>query len=102
MLDAQFKAEAIRRALAAGYYPAAGQRELDWDAVAAWVEFVQQPGFLWLNENEMSGCGYIIVGANLAIASGQHRIIGGLMGNNPVPRASISFLSCALPIQPWR
>src|ERR1700710_2020164 len=102
MLDGDFKVEAIRRAETAGYYPAAGQRSVDWEAVAAWVEFVQQPGFVWLKEAEMSGCGYIILGANLAIASGQHRILGGLMGNNPVPRESVSFLSCAIPIQPWR
>jgi hypothetical protein len=38
----------------------------------------------------------------MAIASGQHRILGGLMGGNPVPAYSISTLTCPLPTQPWR
>ena len=102
MPDDDFKAEAIRCAEAAGYYPALGQRELDWECVAAWAERVRQPGFAWLKESDLSGCGYIIVGSNLAIASGQHRILGGLAGGHPVPDCSISFLTCPLPIQPWR
>ena len=102
MPDDHFKADAIRCAEAAGYYPALGQRELDWECVVAWAELVRQPGFAWLKECDLSGCGYIIVGSNLAIASGQHRILGGLMGGNPVPERSISFLNCPLPTQAWR
>jgi hypothetical protein len=102
MPDAKFQAEAVQRAEAKGYYPAEGQREVDWDEVAAWAERVQQTDFIWLKESEMSGCGYIILGANRAIASGQHRILGGLMGNHPVPEESISYLSCEIPVQPWR
>jgi len=102
MPDGQFKAEAIRCAEAAGYYPALGQREVDWDCVVAWMERVRQPGFVWLREADLSGCGYIILGSNKAIASGQHRILGGLMGGNPVPGHSISTLTCPLPTQPWR
>lgn len=102
MLDVLFKAEAIRCAEAAGYLPALGQREVDWDCVAYWSDLVRQPGFVWLREAELSGSGYIIIGSNKAIASGQHRILGGLMGGNPVPMHSISVLTCPIPTQPWR
>ena len=102
MPEEHFKAEAIRCAEAAGYYPALGQREVDWDCVAAWAALVRQPGFVWLKECELSGCGYIILGSNLAIASGQHRILGGLLGGNPVLIHTISMLTCPLPTQPWR
>lgn len=102
MPDAEFQAEAIRRAEAAGYYPAEGQREVDWETVEEWAERVRRAGFAWLCESEMSGCGYIILGRNRAIASGQHRILGGLMGDNPVPDESVSYLSCDIPVQPWR
>jgi hypothetical protein len=102
MPESQFKEDAIRCAEAAGYLPALGQRELDWDCVEAWSRLVQEPGFVWLRETDLSGCGFIIVGSNLAIASGQHRILGGLMGGNPVPAHSVSMLTCPLPTQPWR
>jgi hypothetical protein len=102
MADCHFKAEAIRCAEAIGYFPALGQREVDWDCVMAWAERVRQPGFVWLREVDLSGCGFIIVGSNLAIASGQHRVLGGLVGGNPVPPHSISLLTCPLPVQPWR
>ena len=102
MPDHHFKEEAIRCAEEAGYFPAAGQREVDWECVAAWSAFVRQSGFVWLRECELSGCGYIIIASNRAIASGQHRILGGLMGGNPVPEHSISMLSCPLPTRAWR
>lgn len=102
MPEEHFREEAIRRAQASGYFPALGQREVDWDCVEEWRNRVQQPGFVWLPENELDGCGFIIIGSNLAIASGQHRILGGLMGDNPVPKGSISMLTCPLPTQPWR
>ncbi len=102
MPDVHFKAEAIRCAEAAGYMPALGQREVDWDSVAAWAEMVRQPGFVWLRECELSGSGYIIVASNMAIASGQHRILAGLIGGNPVPSHSMSMLTCSLATQPWR
>jgi len=102
MPDAHFKALAIQCAETAGYYPAFGQRALDWDCVAAWIDIVRQPGFVWLHETEFSDCGYIIVAANLAIASGQHRILAGLVARNPVPQHSVSKLTCPLPTQPWR
>ena len=96
-----FKEEAIRRAEDAGYYPAEGQRPVDWDTVEAWAAKVQEPGFSWRSEAEMEFDGYIVVGENDAVASGQHRILGGLMGNNPVPEEAISRLSISLPTQPW-
>jgi len=100
--ETSFAAEAIRRAEAAGFYPAEGQREVDWQEVALWAERVREAGFVWLSEREQYGTGYIILGANGAIASGQHRILGGLLGGNPVPETSCSFLSVGLPTQPWR
>ena len=96
------KAEAIQCAEVAGYFPAFGQRAVDWDCVAAWVERVRRPDFRWLPESELYDCGYIIVSSNLAIASGQHRILAGLLAGNPVPRSSMSFLTVSLKTQPWR
>jgi hypothetical protein len=55
MPDDHFKAEAIRCAEAAGYLPAQGQRELDWECVAAWAERVRQPGFVLTRECDLSG-----------------------------------------------
>ena len=102
MSRGQLRAEAIQCAEAAGYYPALGQREVDWEAVAEWIALVRQPGFRWLHELEMSGSGYIIVSQNLAIASGQHRILAGLVAGKPVPLHSMSMLTCSIPTQPWR
>jgi len=101
MSDEEFIAEAIRRAEERGYFPADGQREVDWSAVREWARRVQQPGFRWRPVSAQSGCGFIIVGMNGAIASGQHRILGGLMGDHPVPEEAISRIG-SLPIQPWR
>lgn len=49
----------------------------------------------------MESDGYIVVGDNNAIASGQHRILGGLLGNNPVPKEAMTRLAVPLPVQPW-
>lgn len=94
-----FKEEAIRRAEEAGYYPAEGQRPINWDMAESWAEKVQEPEFSW--KTEMTADGYIIVGANDAIAAGQHRILGGLMGNNPVPEEVMTRLTTPLLMQPW-
>jgi len=96
-----FKEEAIRRAETAGYYPAEGQRPVDWDTVEAWAAKVQELDFSWRVESEMEADGYIVVGENNAIASGQHRILGGLMGNNPAPEEAITRLTVLLPTQLW-
>lgn len=96
-----FKEEAIRRAEDAGYYPAQGQRSVDWDTVESWAQKVQEPGFSWKLELEMGADECIIVGENNAVASGQHRILGGLAGNNPVPDEAITRLSVPLPTQSW-
>lgn len=101
-VTAAFIAEAIRRAEAAGYLPAEGQRAMDWTEVVWWARRVQEAGFRWLSADEQIGTAYIILGANGAIASGQHRILGGLMGGNPPPAASCTVLSVGLPTQPWR
>ena len=102
MPDGYLKAEAIQCAEAAGYYPAFGQRAVDWDCVAVWVERVRRPDFRWLPESEFYDCGYIIISSNLAIASGQHRILAGLLAGNPVPWTSMSILTISLRTQPWR
>ncbi len=96
-----FKEEAIRRAEEAGYHPAEGQRPVNWDVVESWAEKVQEPEFFWRPGPEVGTVGYIIVGENNVIAAGQHRILGGLMGNNPVPEAAITRLAIPLPLQPW-
>ncbi len=102
-VDEAFIAEAIRRATVSGYLPALGQRDVVWTEVAEWTARVQRPGFRWLAEHEhpRGGTGYIIIGNNGAIASGQHRILGGLMGDKPVPAEACSVLPVALPTQEW-
>lgn len=96
-----FREEAIGRAEEAGYYPAEGQRPVDWNTVEDWANKVQEPGFSWKSEAEMRADEYIVVGENGAIASGQHRILGGLMGNNPVPEEAMTRIWVPLPVQPW-
>jgi len=49
----------------------------------------------------MSDDEYIVIGENNAAASGQHRILGGLAGNNPVPEEAMTRLCVLLPTQPW-
>jgi hypothetical protein len=104
MCDPSFIEEAIKRAEAAGLYPADGQRAVDWEEVRIWADRVQQVGFQWLTADEQPpyGGGDIIVAANGAICSGQHRILGGLMGDNPVPETSISRLTVEVPKREWR
>lgn len=101
MCDEAFITEAIRRAEERGLYPADCQRPVDWRAVREWARRVREPGFRWLPVSEQRGAGFIIVGSNGAIASGQHRILGGLMGDNPVPEESITRIG-AIPARPWR
>ena len=97
-VDEEFINEAIRCAEAVGIFPAQAQRAVDWEAVRAWANRVRQPGFCW-----QAGDGWnvdaIIVGpgpnGTRAIHSGQHRVLGGLMGGNPVP------ICCMLHIDAW-
>lgn len=96
-----FKEEAIQRAEEAGYYPAEGQRPIDWDVVKAWAEKVQELDFVWKAGADGGPDEFIILGESNAIASGQHRILGGLMGNNPVPEEASTRLKIPLPKQPW-
>lgn len=96
-----FKEEAIQRAEDAGYYPAEGQRPINWDTVESWADKVQEPGFVWRTGAEIGADEYIVVGENNAVAFGQHRILGGLMGNNPVPEEAITRLMIPLPMQLW-
>lgn len=83
------------------YHPAEGQRPVNWDQVESWANRVKEPDFAWKSESEMGSDEYIIVGENNAIASGQHRILGGLMGGNSVPEAATSRIGAPLPTQPW-
>jgi len=78
-LGYSFRREAFRRAECSLYSSALGQREIDWAEVAIWADRVRELGFRWLHESEQYGSAYIILGANFATASGQHRILGGLM-----------------------
>ena len=96
-----FREEAIRRAEAAGYYPAEGQRPINWDVAEAWAKKVQEPGFVWRTGAEIASDEFIVLGENNAIASGQHRILGGLMGDNPVPEEAIARIRVPLPTQLW-
>ena len=84
-----------------GYHPAEGQRPVNWDQVESWANRVKEPDFAWKSESEMGSDEYIIVGENNAIASGQHRILGGLVGGNSVPEAATSRIGAPLPTQPW-
>jgi hypothetical protein len=96
---AAFIAEAVRRAEAAGLFPAELQRAVDWDAVMAWAARVQEPGFAWRRSEPWSQDA-IVVGectrggraGQRAVHSGQHRILGGLMGGNPVPETHLSVI----------
>jgi hypothetical protein len=104
MSDEEFIEEAVRRVEEAGMYPALGQRKVDWSEVKLWSERVAQQGFKWLTEAEQQpyGGGDIIVSINGAICSGQHRILGGLMGDNPVPETSISRMPIHIDTQAWK
>lgn len=99
-----FEKEAIRRAAAAGFYPALVQRDVDWFQVLAWSERVQAPGFAWkpATRGEVDP---ILVGAGrdgrTAIHSGQHRILGGLMGGKPVPKELQETIGVLDPTREW-
>lgn len=96
-----FREEAIARATRAGYLPAIEQRGVDWTAVRDWMYRVQDPSFRWLNAEEQRDCQYIIVARNGAVVAGQHRILGGLMGGNPVPRRSVNLMNMELTCREW-
>jgi hypothetical protein len=103
--DAEFIAEAIRRAETAGFRPARMQRNVDWTSVYLWCEFVRKPGFRWASADDRSVDG-IIVGpgegtARHAVHAGQHRILAGLMVGRPVPAESITYLSISDPTRTW-
>ncbi len=102
--DVELVVEAIRLAELAGYYPAGGQRPVDPEVVALWCRRVREEGFRWLSvaEHESYSVDYIVVARNGAVCSGQHRILGGLVGGNPVPAASIERLDIDVEVQPWR
>jgi hypothetical protein len=89
----EFKSMGIAKAQAAGLYPANHQTPADWGKVQQWSQLVQQPGFQWKTFAEQGDDEKIIVsiaddGATV-IWSGQHRMLGGLIGGNPVPPESM-------------
>ena len=88
------------RAEDAGYRLGADQRDTNWGQVSDWEQRSSEPGFRWLSEEEQ-GPNAIIVGEDGTIIAGQHRILGGLMSGNPVPRGSISWLPGEYPSRPW-
>jgi|GEM_PF-2092602 len=101
----QVEREAIRRAEAAGYFPAQFQRPVDWAQVVAWAEYVRHPEFAWRTGGPYDRDA-IVVGpgpdGRLAIHAGQHRLLGGLLGDRPVPREAICFLTVEDRTRGWR
>lgn len=99
-----FQQEAMRRAAARGWFPAQLQREVDWFHVMAWAEQVQDANFVWLDTNQGDVDGIIVsAGPNgtRAIHSGQHRILGGLMGGKEVPMSHMTVLEMTDPTRAW-
>jgi len=105
LTDEEFIAEAIARAEAAGYRPAATQREVDWVAVRTWVARIRSRDFLWLSRGDRN-VDPIIVGpardGGIVIHSGQHRILAGLMAGRPVTPRSLVWLPVADGGRDWR
>lgn len=101
---ADFIAEALARAEYAGFLPAQFQREVDWSEVMAWATRVRQTGFTWADADDRT-VDAILVGPGpdgyRAVHSGQHRILGGLMGDNPVPETSLTPLTVFDPTRGW-
>lgn len=99
--------EAISRAEDAGYRPADFQDNVKWDKVAEWTTKVQNPDFQWKSSAELAqipGADIIVApdgGGWNSILNGQHRILGGLMGGNPVPQTSIDLKPWQYPSKPW-
>ncbi len=96
VIEEEFIVEAIRRAESAGYFPACTQRPVNWEAVRAWAIRVGQHGFYWGSPDDRNLEAIIVgPGANgrMAIHAGQHRILGGLLGGNPVPMHCMTFLN---------
>jgi hypothetical protein len=102
---AAFRAEAIRRAEAAGYRPAESQREVDWAWVRDLAGRAADGAWAW-KTIEQQGCGEHILVAGTpdgwkAVLSGQHRILAGLMAGNPVPDAAIDLKTWMDAAKPW-
>jgi hypothetical protein len=100
-----FVAEAVWRAEEARLYPARFQRPVDWDLVARWAAVVAEEGFQWRAAKPWSADA-IVLGprrtGGRVIHSGQHRILGGLMGGNRVPEAIIGRIGIEDPGRGWR
>ncbi len=96
---------AITQALGAGFVPARWQRELDWNTVTVWVERVQETNFTWREQDDYNTDAIVIgpaIGGGWAIHAGQHRILGGLLGGNPVPLTAMTVIETADPGKTWR
>lgn len=97
-------AQAVARADAAGYVPAALVRAADWEQVLLWARRAGRVDFVW-----QAGDGFdiapMIVGpgpdGRTAIHTGQCRILGGLLAGNPVPEACLTRLDTPDPGRPW-
>jgi hypothetical protein len=105
ILDGRFRAEAIRRAEAAGFFPAYFQRDVHWQMVQEWTDRCNEPGFVWKSADDRS-VDAIIVGPGaqhgiVAIHAGQHRILAGLMASRPVPESSITTLTVCDRTRGW-
>jgi len=100
-----FVTEAVRRAEEARLYPARFQRPVDWDLVVRWAAWVAEEGFAWRAAEPWSADA-IVLGprrtGGRVIHSGQHRLLGGLMGGNPVPEGFISRIGIEDAGRGWR
>jgi hypothetical protein len=105
IIEAELIIEAIRRAESAGFFPACAQRAIDWEMVRAWAIRVRQHGFQWGRPDDQN-LDAIIIGpgknGGLAIHAGQHRILGGLLGGNPVPLDCMTFLDVTDYTRGWQ
>lgn len=104
MSDAEFAQYATTRAEAAGYHPALWQRGIDWTAVRGWAIHVRNAGFAWAAAGEYDTDAIVVgpaIGGGYAVHAGQHRILGGLAGGNPVPATSMTWVESADRIKNW-
>lgn len=97
-------AQAVALAEAEGFFPSRWQRNIDTEAVLAWAMRVQEDGFSWALAGNYDTDAIIIgpaIGGGYAIHSGQHRILGGFLGGNPVPAEAMTWINADDYAKPW-
>jgi len=96
--------EAFILARAAGFRPARLQRAVDVHLLAATIEMVNRPDFVWKSREDNSLQGIITSPGPdgwTAIHSGQHRILAGLLCDKPVPSSQMIHLSVVDATRDW-